>query len=224
MGRTDGPERSVAPHNVVYDFAPPHPLAKQFETLWMVRQLVAAVRRHRPDVLFCAVNTYTIVAALARAILGPECPPIVCKLSNSLDRRDLPWPIRFGYRVWLRQHRHFIDHFVGLSEPMREEIERFLNVPTEQIAIIPNPVLTAADLGQLSGPTSAMRRADGRRFVAVGRLTRQKNYALLLRAFARAARANDRLVIVGDGPERRRLQRKAARLGLTDLVDFTGHI
>lgn len=224
MGRTDGPERSVAPHNVGYDFAPSHPLARRFETLWMVRQLVAAVRKHRPDVLFCAGNTYTIVAALVRAILGSECPPIVCKLSNSLDRRDLPWPLRFGYRVWLRQHRYFIDHFVGLSEPMREEIERFLHVPTEQIAIIPNPVLTAADLGQLSAPTSAIRQPGGRRFVAVGRLTRQKNYGLLLRAFARVARADDRLVIVGDGPERRRLKRKAARLGVSELVDFTGHI
>jgi len=223
MGRTDGPEKSLAPQNLVYDFAPPNPLARPFETLWMVRQLVSAVRRHRPDVLFCAGNTYTIVAALARLILGPECPPIVNKLSNSLDRRDLPAPIRFVYRVWLRLHPRFIEQFVVSSEPMRKEIGNFMRAPSERIAIIPNPVLASADIHELSKNPSTEERGDGRRFIAVGRLTRQKNFPLLLEAFARIARADDRLIIVGDGPERKRLTRKAEKLGVAELVDLPGH-
>jgi glycosyltransferase involved in cell wall biosynthesis len=222
MGRNEGPERSIAPHNVVYDFAPPHPLARPFETLWMVRQLIAAVRRHRPDVLFCAGNTYTIVAAFVRLFLRTECPPIVCKLSNSLDRRDLPLPVRLGYRIWLRQHPFFIEHFIGLSEPMRREIEKLLGVSSERVSTIPNPVLTDADLNELSGPQMT-GGGEGRRFVAVGRLTRQKNYRLLLHAFARIARANDRLLIAGDGPERKRLGRIARKLGINALVHLPGH-
>lgn len=223
MGRDDGPERSVAPHNIAYDFAPPHPLARPFETLWMVRQLVAAVRRHRPDVLFCAGNTYTIVAALVRIILRSECPPIVCKFSNSLDRRDLPGPARFCHRLWLRQHPHFIEHFVGLSEPMRGQIERILALPAERVAIIPNPVLTVADMDELSKAHGSGGNGNGRHFVTVGRLTRQKNFSLLLRAFARAANPNDRLLILGDGPERKRLARTARELGVGERVDLLGH-
>ena len=223
MGRRDGPETSIAPENVLYDYARSHPLARRFETLWMVRHLVLAVRRHRPDVLFCAGNTYTIVAALARLILGAECPPIVSKLSNSLDRRDLPGPARLGHRLWLRQHPHFIEHFVGLSEPMRSEIERFLLVPPERVSIIPNPVLTSDDIRQLAGARSPCVHGEGRRFVAVGRLTRQKNFSLLLRAFARIAKSGDRLVIVGDGPHRKRLKRQAAKLGISERVNLPGH-
>ena len=163
MGRADGPERLVAPHNLVYYIAPPHPLARPFETLWMVWQLIAAVRKRRPDVLFCAGNTYTIVAALARLVLRAECPPIVCKLSNSLNRRDLPAPVRFGYRIWLRLHERFIERFVGLSEPMRMEIERFLGVPPERVEIIPNPVLTTADIKELSSAPLRADSGDGRR-------------------------------------------------------------
>ena len=223
MGRRDGPETSVAPVNVVYNFSPPHPLARRFETLWMVAQLVRAVRTHRPDVLFCAGNTYTIVAALARLILGAECPPIVSKLSNSLDRPDLPAPARLTYRLWLRQHPHFIEHFVGLSEPMRDEIEQFLRVPPERVSIIPNPVLTTEDIRQLADARSPRPDREGRQFVAVGRLTRQKNFSLLLRAFARIATSDDRLVIVGDGPQRKRLQRQAAKLRISELVSLPGH-
>lgn len=221
VGRNEGPERSVAPSNIAYDFAPRHPLAKPFETLWMVRQLVSAVRRHQPDVLFCAGNTYTIVAALVRLLLGPECPPIVTKLSNSLERRDLPPPLRFCYRFWLRQHPRFIDHFIGLSEPMRSEIEDLLQVDPDRVTIVPNPVLTSADMKALADAPVPLR--TGRRFIAVGRLTRQKNFSLLLKAFARIAGDDDRLMIVGEGPQRKILASKAARLGIGHRVDLPGH-
>ena len=224
MGRNDGPDTSVAPHNVTYEFAPSSPfLARRFETLWMVRHLVAAVRRNRPDVIFCAGNTYTIVAALVRLLLGPTCPPIVCKLSNSLDRQDLPLIGRLGHRMWLRQHHRFIDHFVGLSEPMRTEIARFLNVGPRRISIIPNPVMTNCDLHELSGSRIEVSPGEGRRFISIGRLTRQKNFSLLLRAFAQIATPDDRLVILGEGPERKRLTKQASKLGISHLVDLAGY-
>lgn len=58
----------------------------------------------------------------------------------------------------------------------------------------------------------------------VGRLVRQKGADLALQAFAKARRRypQSRLVIVGDGPRRRRLEAQAERLALTDSVIFTG--
>lgn len=223
IGRAEGPEKCIAPDNVIYDFAPPHWLARPFETLWMVRQLLGAIRRHRPDVLFCPGGTYTIVAAIVRLILRSECPPFVWKLSSSLDRCDLPYPARFGHAFWLRQHRWFIDRFVALSTALGDEIAARLRVAPERVALIPNPVLTDEDLRNLS---RICRRppGSGRRFVAIGRLARCKNYTLLIRAFARIAMPDDRLVIVGDGPERGRLCRIAAKLGVFEQVEMPGHV
>jgi glycosyltransferase involved in cell wall biosynthesis len=223
MGRRDGPDRSVAPDNVLYDFAPAHSLARPFETFWMVGHLIAAIRRHRPDVLFCAGNTYTVVAALTRLILGRKCPPIVSKFSNSLNRRDLPAPIRIAHRIWLRMHPAFIQQFVGLSKPMEKEIAHLVGVGSDRVTIIPNPVLTLADVDELSAARPDDLDRGGRQFVAVGRLSRQKNFSLLLRAFARIADPEDRLLIVGDGPERKRLQRLAEKLGISASVDLPGH-
>jgi glycosyltransferase involved in cell wall biosynthesis len=189
----------------------------------MVRQLVPAIRKHRPDVLFCAGGTYTIVAAIVRLILRSQCPPIVCKLSSSLDRRDLPLPARFGHAFWLRQHRWFIDRFVALSNVMGEEIAALLRLDPERVALIPNPVLTGEDLESLSTARRS-RNTPGRLFVAIGRLTRCKNYGLLMRAFAKIATADDRLLIVGEGPQRAALRRIAARLGISDRVEMPGHV
>lgn len=223
VGRADGPERSMAPENVTYDIARPSPFARPFETLWMIWHLLGAIRRHRPDVIFCAGSTYTIVAAAIRFILGPACPPIVCKLSNSLDRGDLPSFARLGYRIWLRLHRRFIDRFIGLSSAMSKEIMRVAGVPRESLAIIPNPVLSLADIEALS-PSVRTERGPGRLFVGIGRLTRQKNFTVLIRAFARICNGNDRLMIIGDGPQRRRLLRLAEKLGIERQVQMPGHL
>ncbi|MEO6224929.1 MAG: glycosyltransferase [Sphingomicrobium sp.] len=221
MGRDSGPQRHHAPANVTYDFARPSRLAAPFETLWMVFHLVGAIRRHRPDVLFCAGNTYTIVAMLVRLIIGRKCPPTVCKLSNSLERRDLAAPARAGFAFWLRLHRHFIDRFVGMAEPMREEIARVVGVARGRIEIVPDPALTVSELHALAAPS--MPRRVGRRFVAIGRMNAQKNFALLLRAFAAFCGQDDRLVIVGDGPRRLRLERLAQQLGIADRIELPGY-
>src|SRR5438309_1239823 len=171
IGRNEGPQREIAPEGVTYDFAPPSLLARPFETLWLVWQTIGAIRRDRPDVLFCAGCTYIVVAALVRLLMRGQCPPIVAKLSNSLERRDLWWPARAGYRLWLRAHPLIMDRVVGMAPPMREEIRRHLSMPVERIAIIPDPALNCCDLRELA--TSPVRQSPGRRFIAVGRLTRQ---------------------------------------------------
>ena len=57
-----------------------------------------------------------------------------------------------------------------------------------------------------------------------GRLSPEKGVHVLLRAFAALAalRPDARLLLVGEGPERERLERLAAAAGITDRVIFTG--
>ena len=67
-------------------------------------------------------------------------------------------------------------------------------------------------------------RPDERVLIFVGRLGREKNVGFLLEAFQRVRAALDgvHLVLVGDGPERPRLERLAREAGLARQVHFTG--
>ncbi len=61
------------------------------------------------------------------------------------------------------------------------------------------------------------------RFVSVGRLVPYKGFHLTLQAMARsAALKNCDFTIIGDGPEKERLQLLARQLGLADRVNFAG--
>lgn len=187
----------------------------------LTRLLVSAVRRQRPDILFAAGNTYAAPALAAKLLLGRDCPPIVLKISNDLDRPDMPYPVRWGYRRWLRLQGRYVDHATGLAEPMRAEIRDALHLPDNRITIIPDAALDTTDLARLAATNRTP--AGHRRYVAIGRLVPQKNFTLLLHAFALARSPGDTLAIIGEGSERLRLQQLVTRLGLADVVSLPGH-
>ena len=195
-----------------------------FETLWMILTLPRAVRALRPDVLFCAGNSYTVVAVALKLLLGRRCPPIVAKISNDLDRRDMPRPLRSLYRAWLRLQGRFLDHLVGMEEPMRSEIAEAMRRPARDVSIVPDPALSARIIGSVRARPRGEPASKGRRFVAVSRLVAQKNLKLMLRAFARAACVDDHLTIFGDGPQRAVLTALADQLGIAARVTFRGHV
>lgn len=197
----------------------------RFETLWMILRLPGAIRRYRPDILFCAGNTYTVVAVVVKLMLGKNCPPIVAKVSNDLERHDLIGPARWAYARWLKLQGRMIDKFVGIAAPMAAEIGHGMAISSSRVAIINDPAIRAADIGRPEHePATRHGNSSGTRYVAVGRLVAQKNFALLVRAFASIARPQDRLTILGEGPERKSLTRLIAQEGMSGQVHMPGHI
>ncbi len=57
---------------------------------------------------------------------------------------------------------------------------------------------------------------------AVGRLSEQKNFGLMLDALALIEDASWCLLLVGEGEERQRLERHAVELGMADRIRFLG--
>ena len=225
MGRETGAMRDEAPKGLPRHVTPePFPTAA-WESLWMMLTLPGHIRRLRPDVLFAAGNSYSVIAVVMKLVLGRNCPPVVLKISNDLYRRDMPAPARWVYHRWLRIQGRLIDHVTGLAEPMRDEIAEFMKMPADRIHVVDDPALAAKDLAALAAIGAARQPRDGpgRHYVGVGRLARQKNWPVLLNAFAAMAGLDDRLTILGEGDERPRLERLAASLGIADRLALPGH-
>src|SRR5690606_4603506 len=95
--------------------------------------------------------------------------------------------------------------------PSTAQAPRGVGVRRERLRVVHNGV-------EEPGPRTA--RSAEPLFVAVGRLVEYKRIDLLLRLWERVRPVTGgRLVIVGDGPERERLERLAG-----PGVEFTGHV
>jgi glycosyltransferase involved in cell wall biosynthesis len=175
------------------------------------------VRTIAPDLLFCPGNHYTSVAAWTRLQLGRDCPPIVAKLSNALDRSDHPAPVALGYRAWLRLHPRFIDHLVTMSPAMADEAAQLMVFPPKRISVIANPPAR-----HVPDPTPLPLPA-GRFLLGIGRLEPQKRWERLIEAMSAIAAQDTRLVILGEGSQREALEALVARRGLVDRVSLPGH-
>lgn len=224
VGRTDGTMRDDVGANLsaIVPLQPRNLNPARWEAIWMILTLPRVVREQQPDVLFCAGNTYAVVAIALKLLLGPACPPIVAKISNDLRRRDKPWWRRMLYRLYLRLQGRLFDRVIGMEASAVDEIGEMLAVRRDRIAVIPDPALSQAMIATLRDQAPCPAPC-GRRFVAVGRLARQKNLPLMLRAFAIGAGPEDRLTLIGEGPERPKLEILAEQLGIAGRVSFPGY-
>jgi glycosyltransferase involved in cell wall biosynthesis len=107
-----------------------------------------------------------------------------------------------------------LDALVVLTERDRERYEQHLQGRT-RVFVIPNTIRSdLAGVAPLEGTT----------VLAAGRLTRQKGFDMLVKAYAQIAASQPdwRLQISGNGPWRRRLERLVARHELDEAVRLPG--
>ncbi|MET0239590.1 MAG: glycosyltransferase, partial [Sphingobium sp.] len=114
-----------------------------------------------------------------------------------------------------------VDTFVANSGQIADELRR-LPIGTDRIAEFPNGVA----LPPLEVLRGAMARRNGRRFIYAARLKSDKNVSVLYgAAMILAGRGvNMHLRLVGDGPERDRLERLTAASPFASVISFPGFV
>ncbi|THD44188.1 MAG: glycosyltransferase [Bradyrhizobium sp.] len=117
----------------------------------------------------------------------------------------------------------FISRFtaasVAVSNVLRDDLVARFAVPRSRARAIANPAAPEPFPPPLTPSALALRPPT---IVALGRLVPDKDFVTLLRAFARLERKDTRLVILGEGSERVRLEAEAKALGVTERVEAPG--
>jgi glycosyltransferase involved in cell wall biosynthesis len=109
-----------------------------------------------------------------------------------------------------------------------ETAERLRRLGARDVRVFFCTQLLMAEVGRLISQIPAVDLAsheqDRVRFISIGRLAHLKGFHLGLRAFARANLENADYWLIGDGPERKRLESEARTLGIAGRVVFWGWI
>ena len=119
-------------------------------------------------------------------------------------------------------------HFVGVSQGVSDGLAAVLEVPREKIATIYNPVVSP-DLHVKAAEQPDhpwFRDNDAPVILAAARLEdKQKDHPTLIRAFSLlSARRPCRLIILGEGKRRARIEGLVKELNLTDRVSLPGWV
>lgn len=186
------------------------------------KELRSVVERVAPDVL----QTHSVKSHLLLRLSGLgrrypwvafhhgyTTPDAKMRLYNQLDRLSLPSAARV----------------VTVCGPFAERLAR-AGVRRERISVLHNSVAPAVATGEDAARALGVKLGvdEGERVIlSVGRLSQEKGHADLVAALGHLGRlAPDlsfKLVLVGDGPERARLEEDARARGLSERIIFAGH-
>ncbi len=186
-----------------------------------VPRLIRHLRRSRPVALLTAKDHAAKVAILARMI-GRLDVRIVVKVSSPLSQILR----RSGKRRFARWLYPRADRIIAISQGVKTDMVLHLGVPPGQVHVVYNPVVTS-DMDERAQHLTGHPWLDADPvpvILSAGRLTPSKDFPALMRAFTGVRRQREcRLVILGEGPERGRLETLAGDLGVAGDVLLPGY-
>lgn len=183
-------------------------LVNQIARLAALRRFIAS---ERPDIVVSFLPNVNAAAVIASAGLG--IPIVVCERTDPFARTKEYWlhrVFRFAYpfaKVLMVQTRAVASKFAASNRLLR------------LIWVIQNPV---------SEELLSLKRDDhvaaDKHLLAVGRLSEEKQFDLLIRVFARLSGRHSTwsLRIVGEGDLRSKLWNQIAELGLESRIALVG--
>jgi N-acetylgalactosamine-N,N'-diacetylbacillosaminyl-diphospho-undecaprenol 4-alpha-N-acetylgalactosaminyltransferase len=186
------------------------------------QSLLRSMRETRE--LFAELKPDVAVSFLTRSnfanVVNANCPSIISERAHtsahlSRGARDLV------SRATVRLLYPRATRVIAVSEGVAQNLRDNFGVRPERLVSIANPV----DIEALAAKSAESNpvSVEGPYILGVGRFVGQKNFELLIRAYAASGDAR-RLVIAGDGAERDALRAVAAECGVGDKVLFPGFV
>lgn len=188
-------------------------LAANLRRVWALRR---AILREQPEAVLSFMTETNVLTLLAA---GRSLPVVVAERVHPAHTPLAP--------AWDTLRRFCYPLAAAIAVQTADVRDYFAPGLRGRCAVIPNPVLPP-EPGELEpailGTLEGWRRHGRRTLLGMGRLVPQKGFDLLLQAFADLAPAHDdwRLMVLGEGPERSRLEAQARELCLADLAVFPG--
>ena len=185
--------------------------------------LLRLVWRLRPGVVLSGATEVSFLVLLLRPVFPWKTCVLVrqnATVSSVLAFGGVPRYTRMLYRLLYRRS----DRVICQSRAMAEDLAREAGIGRGQIVVLPNPVDLEGIRAARSAPS--LWRGAGPHLLAVGRLSGEKGFDLLVNALVavRQRFPEADLILAGAGREERSLRELCRSLGLETAVHFAGHV
>lgn len=114
---------------------------------------------------------------------------------------------------------------VAVGDSVKENLKNEYGINKKRILVIYNAINTSEKKGVNNELIDSLRESGNYVIGSIGRLSRQKGFDILIEStkYLKDTCKNIKLVIIGDGEDRNKLEKLAKRLGVTDKIIFLGY-
>lgn len=191
-----------------------------------VPRLAKYLRIRRPDAVIAAMTHSTAAAVAARAIIRQKTK-IIATEHNTMSK-IVANTSGLKYRLmplWSRWALKSADAIIAVSSGVADDLTSLTRIPREKFRVIYNPAITET---VYAGAKSSVEHpwfqsGEPPVVLAVGRLDKQKDFPMLIRAFGLVRKYKPaRLMILGEGPDRGRVESAVRELGISADVAIFG--
>lgn len=190
---------------------------------------VRYLKNRKPDLLISAHNNINTLNLIAHRLSGlrKKCH-VVCTFRTyrsiqlqymSFQGRAYDW---LGFKLY-----KLAGSLVAVSRGVAEDIENTTGIPKGSVHVIYNPAWSKEMEKKIREECSEpwLKNKLEPVVISVGRLTTEKDFYTLLKGFANLVEKKAaRLIILGEGAERKKLEERIVTLGLTERVKLPGHV
>ena len=190
--------------------------------------LVRYLRQERPQAMLSALSHANVLAIWARSLARVSTRLVVSEHSTlseatenatTLRARAMPLLVRLSYPQ--------ADAVVVVSHGAADDLIRLTGLPAEKVNVIYNPVVTPELFAKAHEPLNHpwFQLGEPPVILGVGRLTAQKDFRTLIRALVLVRKERPaRLMILGEGEDRPKLEALVRELGLEQDVTLPGFV
>lgn len=194
--------------------------------LMSVPKLASYLRAREPEGVIAAMTHCSAAAGLARAVARKKTKIIATEHNVMSKVMANASGLKFKLMpAWGRWALNSADHIVAVSGGVADDLARETGIPRDRFRVIYNPVISDGLYKLASVPVEHpwFQTGEPPVILAVGRLDKQKDFPMLIRAFRHVRDHRPaRLVILGEGPERGRIEEMVGELCLTQDVALPG--
>ncbi len=184
------------------------------------------LQQNRPDSLLSHLSHANVIAVLAKKIAGTKTKLVLVEHNTLSVAKSKLFRSKFVplFMKWLYPQA---DAIVGVSQGLATDLESQLSFPKGRVIPIYNPVVDHQLMVRAKTPLNHSWFQEGSPpvFLAVGRLTSQKDFLTLIKAFAILRQKRlARLIILGEGESRNELEVAIAEMKIAEDVSLPGFV
>ncbi|WP_396621468.1 glycosyltransferase [Marinobacter sp. W-8] len=195
--------------------------------LQSIPKLARYLRSSRPDAMLSALAHANVAAIIARRLSGIKVRLVVSERANLSVSASNAGTLRAKFmKRFVAMAYPFADHVITVSKGVEQDLVTGLGLSSQKVSTVYNPVVDQELLEKSRLPVEDdwfKRDQSVPVVLGVGRLSPQKDFTTLLKAFSRVrAERLVRLVILGEGPLHSELENLATELGIQGDVRLAG--